>query len=357
MDKVEKVAHSARQARATRRRRGGHGALVLALCRVRRRQRHERRRLGTARRRRPARRRRHADQGRGLALPRPVDDGPERRRHRSPRVDVVLGLDRRAVRQAADAAPPLHQPGDRRRGGDRPADQRGQLLRLVVEPGARRRRPAAPARRVRALRDLRHLVLELDAAGAAARRGLVLRHAGREGLRQLPRPARRRHLSPDDGHLPVAPEEPEGRPDDRPRPRPQLRARGHAALHRRPVQAQPRRHDVTSAGAPVVAYRSADLERPVAGLHRPQLVRRPEPHRPHQLALLRRQPRSVARLAADAGLQPVHGEHELPLDQRQDLLRRRRSRRRRRPTPSATSRSRSTRSSTTRTSARSSASS
>ena len=67
-------------------------------------------------------------------------------------------LVRRAVRQGADAASPLHQPGDGRCRRRRRADQRSQLLRLVVEPGARRRRPAAPARRVRAVRDLRRLV-------------------------------------------------------------------------------------------------------------------------------------------------------------------------------------------------------
>ena len=49
----------------------------------------------------------------------------------------------------------------------RRADQRDQLLRLVVEPGARRRRPAAPARRLRAVRDLRHLVRQRDPAQAS----------------------------------------------------------------------------------------------------------------------------------------------------------------------------------------------
>ena len=60
-------------------------------------------------------------------------------------------------------------------------------------------------------------------------------------------------------------------------------------------------------------------ERPVAGVHRHQLVRRPGSHRSHQRALLRQQRQPRARLAADAGLQRVHAEHQLPLDQRQDL--------------------------------------
>ena len=53
-----------------------------------------------------------------------------------------------------------------------------------------------------------------------------------------------------------------------------------------------------------------------AGVHRLQLVRRPEPHRPHQPPLLRQRRQPRARLAADAGLRRVHAEHQLPLDQR-----------------------------------------
>ena len=109
------------------------------------------------------------------------------------------------------AASPVHQPGRRRPDLRRPAAQQHQLLGLLVGPGARRRRPAPPARDLRPVRDPGDLVRRRHPAQPDARRGLVLRHARREGLRQLPRAARGRDLSPDDGHLPLAPEEPEGR--------------------------------------------------------------------------------------------------------------------------------------------------
>ena len=84
--------------------------------------------------------------------------------------------------------------------------------------------------------------------------------------------------------------QPEGRPGHRPRSRPELRARDHAAVLGRPVQAQRRRHQHHGRRRP--PGRRLHLGRPrgpVAGLHRPQLVRGPAAHRPHRRPLQGRQ--------------------------------------------------------------------
>ena len=63
---------------------------------------------------------------------------------------------------------------------------------------------------------------------------------------------------------------------DRPGSRPELRARDHAAVRGRPVQAQRRRHRDHGHRRPSGdGLQLRRPERPVAGLHRPQLVRGP----------------------------------------------------------------------------------
>ena len=101
----------------------------------------------------------------------------------------------------------------------------------------------------------------------------------------------------------------------------------HAAVLDRLVQAQPRRHAACSAptASRSPAYDRRRPRRHVAGVHRLELVRRPEPDRPHDAPLLRPRRGPDARLAADAGLQRVRAEHVVPLDQREELPRRRRS--------------------------------
>ena len=141
---------------------------------------------------------------------------------------------------------------------------------------------------------------------------------GRERVRQLPQAARGRVAASDDGHLPDLARQPEGRRRDRPRARPQLRARDHAAVHDRRVDAERRRHLRSSIRT---ASRRPPTPAPTspacAGLHRLQLVRRPE----HSATAPTRryfgndaEPR--ARLAADAGLQRVRAEHRVPFGQR-----------------------------------------
>ena len=80
-------------------------------------------------------------------------------------------------------------------------------------------------------------------------------------------------------------------------------------------------------GRPAAAYASGGPRRPVAGLHRPQLVRRPAAHRPHQRRFMGQNAEPRARLAADAGVRRVRREHQLPLDQRRRTSSARRSRR------------------------------
>ena len=184
-----------------------------------------------------------ADQDRGVALPGPGDHGPDRGRDRSPADDARTrpgSTSSSPSRRRCIASTSTRRGRCRRR---RRADQRGQLLRLVVEPGARRRRPAAPARRVRAVRDLRRSRSPTRPCRAQPR-GVasyydMLGEKAFGNFRDLLEgvtyhPMMGIYLS----HLKNQKED----PDDRPRPRPQLRARDHAAVHDRPVQAQRRRH-------------------------------------------------------------------------------------------------------------------
>ena len=68
-----------------------------------------------------------------------------------------------------------------------------------------------------------------------ARGGGLPRHARRQGARHLPRVAAVGVAAPDDGHLPVAPAQPEGRSAHRPRAGRELRTRSDAAVLDRPA--------------------------------------------------------------------------------------------------------------------------
>ena len=74
-------------------------------------------------------------------------------------------------------------------------------------------------------------------------------------------------------------------------------------------------------GRPAATYTSPDLEGLSQVFTGWSWYAGPHADRPHRRPLQRRQPQPRARLAADAGLRRVHAEHQLPLDQRQDLPR------------------------------------
>ena len=221
------------------------------------------------------------------------------------------------------AASPVHQPGRRRPDLRRPAAEQHQLLGLVVEPGARRATTSCASAWPSRCREIM-VISFADATLRNQPRGVASYYdmLGEKRLRQLPRPDRGRDLAPDDGHLPLAPAQPEGR-----------RATGRV-----PDQNYARevtqlfsigQYKLNADGTEIMGAdgQSGDRlqlrrpERPGAGLHRPQLVRRPaaQPTAPPPLQRRRCQPR--ARLAADAGVRRVRREHQLPLDQREELPR------------------------------------
>ena len=192
-------------------------------------------------------RRCRASRSRSGALPDPGDVRPDRRRHRPRDGARLRGLDRRAVREAgrrrtaraweaADAAIKAADPTS-----SVPART---VVQLVLEAGDRRRRPAAPARGLCAVADLRDLDAVDGTVGDNPRaRGRLPRHARRQGPSATTASCSKSvSLHPMMGVYLIAPAQPEGRPAHRPRARRELRARGDAAVLDRPARAERRRH-------------------------------------------------------------------------------------------------------------------
>ena len=173
-----------------------------------------------------------SDGGRGAA--------PDRARRFDHR---LFALDRRADRAtrlgaAADHPDRLRRP-HQPRADDRIAQRRppGDLVPQLDH----RPRPAAPARRVRALRDHGGLAAEHAAEHALCARRL-LRPPRARRVRRLPQAHRRRDAAPRDGRVPQHARQPEARHREEHPPGRELRARADAAAHHRPRRAQHRRH-------------------------------------------------------------------------------------------------------------------
>ncbi len=94
--------------------------------------------------------------------------------------------------------------------------------------------PAPAADGLCAERNPRRVGHELDPGRAAGHPGFVLRHVGRQRIRQLPRPAQGGDLTPGDGLLAQHAGEPEGQPGHRLPSQRELRTRDHAAFFGRP---------------------------------------------------------------------------------------------------------------------------
>jgi hypothetical protein len=89
----------------------------------------------------------------------------------------------------------------------------------------------------------------------------LLRHAGAQRLRQLPRAARGRDAAPGDGRLPVDARQPARRRGHQPAPGRELRPRGDAAVRDRAGGAEHRWHAAPRrAGQPIPTYDQAVIE-------------------------------------------------------------------------------------------------
>ena len=194
--------------------------------------------------------------GRG-ALSRPGHVRPHPRWHRASAHDRLPRVDRRAVRAAEG------HPGSISRLGRKPAREQCHRRHphgdLVDQCGrhtgsesrhARAFGPVAPARRVRAERNLRRLEQERNAHLPTLGTRELVRHACHARIRKLSRPARGRDAASGHGHLPQPHPEPESRSRAQHPSRRELRARSHAAVLGRTRAARPRRHAAVSAASP-----------------------------------------------------------------------------------------------------------
>ena len=138
---------------------------------------------------------------------------------------------------------PRHAQGGPQPGTAPHARRCGPLWKQYFEgPG-----PAAPARRLRAVADLRRVAGQqqrVNAAYCGMRR--LVSTCSIAGLRQRPRPAPRRHPESRHGRVPQHEGQRQGRPGAADAARRELRAGGDAAVLRRPADAERRRHGPSS---------------------------------------------------------------------------------------------------------------
>ena len=113
--------------------------------------------------------------------------------------------------------------------------------REVVRQRAERQRPAAPARGLGAVADLRGVAGGRAAEPAECHRRF-LRHARAQCVRRFSQAAGGRDAASGHGRVPVDARQPEGRGRHQPAPRRELRARSDAADVHRPGGVEPRWH-------------------------------------------------------------------------------------------------------------------
>ena len=219
----------------------------------------------------PSHRRRRCRRREGRGIPLPEPGHLRRHRSRGDAADLarrhhqrLLALDRRRdlpSRPRPCCRPSRRPTRTRCRPGFNIALAERAAHREVVRQRAEGHRPAAPARGLGAVADLRG-VAGRRAAEPAVRHRRLPRHAGARRVRRFPQAARGRDAAPGDGRLPLDARQPEGRGRHQPAPRRELRARGDAADVDRPGGAEPRRHARSSTphGQPIPTYDQAIIE-------------------------------------------------------------------------------------------------
>ena len=168
----------------------------------------------------------------------------------------------------ASVLPAAQPPPPTCRGAGRGCDAHRPPGRVVEDRDARPGSTSS-ACGLRAVGVLRDLPGQHGADRAAGRCRRLLRPARPGRLRELPRPARGRRPFAGDGLVPVAPQEPEGRPRGEHPSRRELRAGDHAAVLDRARGAGPGRHPRSSPAAsrsrPTVSRTSTEISRAFTG--------------------------------------------------------------------------------------------